>query len=103
MGNKINITDFAYYEANKNLAETFLETDWASILTADQTTWYDNSIFNTPSETKDPTGFFMYQHYYMKSFGSGTNSNVAYFATTTLGAGSGNDYTNRATRTWSTT
>lgn len=104
MAVKISINDFDKYNYNKNLAETYLETNWGTISDVDKETWATNSRFNTPLVTKDPDGYFMFLHYFMSAFGTATNSNSSFFATTALSAGTGNDFANRASRIpWVTT
>jgi hypothetical protein len=91
------------YNTNKKKAQDALESDWEAMSESDQQTWLGNSQFNDASGTDDPTGFHEYRDYFMGEFGSGTNSNSTLFTTVTLGAGSGNDWANRASRTWATT
>ena len=88
------------YSSNKKKAQDVLKADWEAMSTADQETWLANSQFNDAAGIDDPTGYHEYRDYFMGEFGSGTNSNSTLFTTVSLGAGSGNDYINRASRTW---
>ncbi len=97
-------TQYMLYTANKKLAEAYLENDFNALYTqAEQDDWKANSQFNDAFGEDDSTGLFEYKDYYMGSFGSGTNSNVTLFNTTSLAAGIDNMYANRANRTWTTT
>jgi hypothetical protein len=103
MATKYSFNAHTIAESNKAKAEVELEAKWTALSTSDKDTWLANSHFNTPTKIKDPDGKKEFLHYYMQHFGGTTNSNTTAFATTTLGAGTGSDYTSRASRTWTTT
>ncbi len=91
------------FKANKKKAQVILESEWDSMSEADQQTWLTNSQFNEGgSITDDSTGYHEYRDYYMGEFGAGSNSNANLFTSVSLAAGSGNTFTDRASRTWTT-
>ncbi len=88
-------TDFVIPKANSDLAVTELNTQWTAMLQADKDTWATATVYGTD----DLSGKNMFLAFYTGTF-IGDYSEVTSYATTTLGAGTGADYAQRASRTW---
>ena len=88
-------SDFITSKGNLLDAKAVLDSDWASMTTAEQGTWLANAQF-----TKDVDGFATYLDYFLRTFAA-VNSNVTRYTTITLSVGTSNNYVDRATRTWS--
>ena len=88
-------TDFIISKGNLIAAKGVLDTGWSGMSTAEKDTWFTNKQF-----IKDTDGYPTFLDYYLRTFAS-VNSNVTTFTTISLGAGTSNNYADRATRTWS--
>ncbi len=88
-------SDFAIAEGNSDLAVAELESEWTAMAQVDKDTW----LTNTPFGTDDLDGKMLFMAYYMGTFVGDYDEATAY-TSTTLGAGTGSDYTARASRTW---
>ncbi len=88
-------TDFIISKGNLLNAKNVLDTSWSGMTTAEKDTWYTNKQF-----VKDTDGYPTFLDYYLRTFAS-VNSNVTTFTSVSLGAGTSNNYVDRASRTWS--
>ncbi len=88
------------FAANKKKAQTTLKNAWESMTDTEKASWSANSQFNSEEVMDDPTGYHEFRDYYMGEFGSGTNSNSSLFSSVALGTGSGNDFSDRVSRIW---
>lgn len=91
-------SDFEIAMANASLAVAQLETKWTALTQTEKDSWAAATVY----ADKDLDGKQMFLAYFMGSFIADYSDTTAY-ATATLGNGTDGLYTNRATRTWTTT